>query len=179
MNLVLKNTTIFEDVKCHLMYFNNESQLELFDVNGTGGNLDFGIIFDEIPTEKLSYKIRTKDEKLPSAKERTNDGTQCRPTGNNFGTGNGSIYHCNPTNYYYSGFLGFQAATDFSWISLMSSRSPIGNIFNFPQEILLQLVPKNAFVGGTFTVLRSIIPLYLVISLSQFVPPMLLVVEKK
>ena len=44
------------------MYFNNESQLELFDVNGTGGNLDFGIIFDEIPTEKvicIFYDSRT------------------------------------------------------------------------------------------------------------------------
>ena len=35
------------------MYFNNESQMELFDVNGTGGNLDFGIIFDKIPAEKV------------------------------------------------------------------------------------------------------------------------------
>ena len=32
---------------------------------------------------------------------------------------------------------------------------------------------------GTVTVLRSIIPLYLVISLSQFVPPMLLVVVEE
>eukprot|EP00095_Tigriopus_kingsejongensis_P007733 maker-scaffold200_size264178-snap-gene-0.10 protein:Tk07733 transcript:maker-scaffold200_size264178-snap-gene-0.10-mRNA-1 annotation:"atp-binding cassette sub-family a member 5" len=52
----------------------------------------------------------------------------------------------------------------------------------FPQ-LFLQMLPKEAFTGNTAVILRSIIPLYLVISMSQFITPMLVVVvdekEKK
>merc|ERR1712008_522200 len=180
INETVLKSSILHNKTFQVTFFKNESQLEDFDASDAGGKLDFGIIFDEIPHEKLSYKIRSKG-RFPSAEARTNDGTGCRPTDDSINStifnpldgSSNSIPYCQPTNYYHSGFLGLQAAIDFSWIS--SRPSPNGNGFNFPQEILLQLVPKIAFVGGTVTVLRSIIPLYLVISLSQFVPPMLLV----
>ena len=75
---------------------------------------------------QLSYKIRSKG-KFPSAEARTNDGTGCRPTDDSInstifnlldGSSSGSIPRCEPTNYYHSGFLGLQAAIDFSWIAV-------------------------------------------------------------
>ena len=42
-----------------------------------------------------------------------------RPTEDNFDSEmaqNGEIHHCNPTNYYFSGFLSLQAAIDLTWI---------------------------------------------------------------
>ena len=114
---------------------------------------------------------------MPSADERTNDGTGCRQQeGSDNMNPNAGIFHCNPTNYFYSGFISLQAAIDFTWISIRSN-STTG--FEFPNEILLQLSPKESFVGASIQVLRAIIPLYLVISLSQFVPPMLLVVVEE
>ena len=44
--------------------------------------------------------------------------------------------------------------------------------FSVPREITLQLVPKKSQVAGSMYALRSIIPLYLAIAMSQFVPPM-------
>ena len=76
---------------------------------------------------QLSYKIRSKG-KFPSAEARTNDGTGCRPTDDSInstifnlldGSSSDSIPRCEPTNYYHSGFLGLQAAIDFSWISVI------------------------------------------------------------
>ena len=67
---------------------------------------------------QLSYILRSKGN-LPSASERTNDGSTCRPTEDNFDSEmaqNGEIHHCNPTNYYFSGFLSLQAAIDLTWI---------------------------------------------------------------
>ena len=81
----------------------------------------------EIYVFQLSYKIRSKG-KFPSAEARTNDGTGCRPTDDSInstifnlaldGSTSDSIPRCDPTNYYHSGFLGLQAAIDFSWISV-------------------------------------------------------------
>ena len=72
---------------------------------------------------QLNYKIRSKG-RFPSAEARTNDGTGCRPTDDSINStifkigSSNSIPYCEPTNYYHSGFLGLQAAIDFSWISV-------------------------------------------------------------
>ena len=60
----------------------------------------------------MSYKIRTKGEKLPPAKERTNDGPPCRPTGNNFDTGDkfSEIY-----------FFGTQILLEFWYVTKVTS----------------------------------------------------------
>ena len=82
---------------------------------------------------QLSYKIRSKKGRLPSAEARTNDGTGCRPTDDSInstifnlldGSSSDSIPRCEPTNYYHSGFLGLQAAIDFSWISVSKHLVP-------------------------------------------------------
>ena len=43
----------FQNKTFQVTFFKNESQLEDFDASDAGGNLDFGIIFDEIPHEKV------------------------------------------------------------------------------------------------------------------------------
>ena len=136
---------------------------------------------------QLSYKLRTDDSyRLPSTTERDNDGTQCRTTSENSHTLNGEVYRCGPTNYFFSGFMTLQSAIDFSWIKV--TRCILLQLiyhqltffifqwqsqnFSVPKEITLQLVPKKSQVSGSMYALRSIIPLYLAIAMSQFVPPM-------
>ena len=84
---------------------------------------------------QLNYKIRSKAA-LPSAQARKNDGTGCRstddfPENSNFT----EIWHCNPTNYYYSGFLTLQAAIDFTWLSVSTSFCHLFARYFFSTEI--------------------------------------------
>ncbi|XP_059079473.1 cholesterol transporter ABCA5-like isoform X1 [Tigriopus californicus] len=87
---------------------------------------------------------------------------------------------CSVGTYYWSGFSTIQAVIDNEWMKFQLAKS--GETFTFP-KIALQMMPKHEFTGTAAVILRSIIPLYLVISLSQFITPMLIVVvdekEKK
>ena len=47
------HASFFQNKTFQVTFFKNESQLEDFDASDAGGNLDFGIIFDEIPHEKV------------------------------------------------------------------------------------------------------------------------------
>ncbi len=83
---------------------------------------------------------------------------------------------CPITSYYWSGFSTLQASIDHTWLGWKDSR-------HATPSVGLQLLPMIEFTSSNALVLRSIVPLYLVISLSQFITPMLMVVvdekEKK
>lgn len=118
---------------------------------------------------QLDYKLRTRKASLPPSNEKVNDGLQCRTTGVL-----GDIPFCRPANYFHSGFMSIQSAVEMSWL-----RKQQPGIFSYPKDLQLQLFPKEYAIGTNWLILRSIIPLYLVISLSQFVPPMLMVVVEE
>ena len=81
--------------------------------------------------------------------------------------------NCPLTSYYWSGFSTLQAAVDDAWLRWQrpGHRTP---------DIRLSILPKEETTSSNAYVLRSIVPLYMVIALSQFITPMLtLVVDEK
>ncbi|XP_023324416.1 ATP-binding cassette sub-family A member 9 [Eurytemora carolleeae] len=76
---------------------------------------------------------------------------------------------CPVTSYFWSGFTTLQFAVEHTWLQKKNSSHSI-------PQILLEQLPKPRYSGSTETVLRSVLPLYMTISISQFLAPMLMVV---
>ncbi|XP_060533320.1 cholesterol transporter ABCA5-like [Cylas formicarius] len=78
---------------------------------------------------------------------------------------------CPVNQYYYSGFLALQALLDFTKIRLDTGLETL----QVPQ-ILLEMFPKAAHTGNWMVLVRVLIPLYMVISLSQFITYLLILI---
>ncbi|XP_066148886.1 cholesterol transporter ABCA5-like [Euwallacea fornicatus] len=85
---------------------------------------------------------------------------------------------CPVNQYYHSGFLALQALIDFSKIRLDAGMENL-----VVPKILLELFPKASYTGNWIFVVRVIIPLYIVVALSQFITYLLILIvgekEKK
>ncbi|KAF5301097.1 hypothetical protein FQA39_LY10916 [Lamprigera yunnana] len=78
---------------------------------------------------------------------------------------------CPVNEYYFSGFVGLQALLDFAKIRNDSNRNN-----TVVPHLLLEMFPKEAFTGNWMVVFRVIIPLYMVMALSQFVAYLLILI---
>ncbi|KAB0791349.1 hypothetical protein PPYR_03149 [Photinus pyralis] len=78
---------------------------------------------------------------------------------------------CPVNEYYFSGFVGLQALLDFTKI-----RSRTGRNDTVVPHLLLQMFPKEAFTGNWMVAFRVVIPLYMVMALSQFVAYLLILI---
>ncbi|XP_071448970.1 cholesterol transporter ABCA5-like [Hetaerina americana] len=140
-------------------------------------SIPIAIVFasDPMLPGRLEYEIRTNPtfNATPPTGELFVSPAVCRQgTGHWSGvipieTGNS----CPVNKYYYSGFVAVQALLDYTKIRLDSDRSDI----EVP-DIQLELLPKEAYTGGWMVAFRVVIPLYMVMALSQFITYLLILI---
>ncbi|XP_049766661.1 cholesterol transporter ABCA5-like isoform X1 [Schistocerca cancellata] len=140
-------------------------------------SIPVAVIFDSDDPIKgrLTYQIRTNPSFVvtPSTTELYSSPASCRDSGNSWGgvfpieTGDS----CPVNQYYYSGFVAIQALFDYTKIRLDSNRKDIS-----VPHILLELFPKEAYTGDWMVAFRVVIPLYMVMALSQFITYLLILI---
>ncbi|KDR16296.1 ATP-binding cassette sub-family A member 5 [Zootermopsis nevadensis] len=123
----------------------------------------------------LKYEIRTNPSFVvtPSTTELYSSPASCRESEGHWSgvfpieTGES----CPVNQYYYSGFVAIQALFDFTKIRLDSGQMDI----EVP-HIMLELFPKEAYTGDWMVAFRVVIPLYMVMALSQFITYLLILI---
>ncbi|KAK6641556.1 hypothetical protein RUM44_013268 [Polyplax serrata] len=147
-------------------------------------SIPIAIIFDEYDPlhYPLKYEIRTNPSFIvtPQTTELYSSPANCRESVSHWAgifpieTGD----TCPVNQYYYSGFVALQALLDYTKIRLDSNKLDL----QVP-HFMLELFPKEAFTGYWMVAFRVIIPLYMVMALSQFITYLLILIvgekEKK
>lgn len=156
----------------YTQYYSTEE--DLVDAFKHNMSVDAAVVFPASPDVNSSYILRFNVLKhfLPSPSSRWTGRQECRelnpPLGLQFGG-------CAPNNYYFSGFSSLQLLIETALIRMKTSMKDV----SLP-EISLQNFPKGTFTSDGTTVLRSIVPLYMVFAWAQFIIYlMMLVVEEK
>ncbi|CAK1541868.1 unnamed protein product [Leptosia nina] len=175
--------------------YNNTTELD-DAYHGDAKSFPLAVIFHTDPTaygEPLRYTIRTnpsKDGGTPSTRTLTTSPAKCRERSNtdwssDWSRGGQLIplseMHredtCPVLQYYYTGFLALQTLIDYVKI-----KSDTGTEFLPPRIDLLQF-PKRQHTGDWLVIFRVIMPMYMVMTLSQFITYLLMLVvgekEKK
>lgn len=75
---------------------------------------------------------------------------------------------CPVNQYYYSGFIALQTLLDYTKLNLVTT-------FNIP-NITLEMFPKEAYTGNWMVAFRLVIPIYMVMALSQFITYLLILI---
>ncbi|KAI7815451.1 ABC subfamily A member [Rhyzopertha dominica] len=125
----------------------------------------------------LKYQIRTNPSfsETPSTTELFSSPASCRQSSSYWaGVGGFPIEtgeSCPVNQYYYSGFTALQALLDYTKIKIDSGRSDI----RIP-KIYLEMFPKEAYTGNWMVAFRVLIPLYMVMALSQFITYLLILI---
>lgn len=78
---------------------------------------------------------------------------------------------CPGHQYLYSGFVAMQALLDYTKIRLASSNLRLG-----VPDIRLERFPKRAYTGNWMVAFRLVIPIYMVMALSQFITYLLILI---
>lgn len=78
---------------------------------------------------------------------------------------------CPANNYFYSGFMALQLIMDITKI-----RMDTGNTDITVPDVKLQMFPKEAFTADWMLAFRVVIPLYMVLALSQFITYLLILI---
>lgn len=78
---------------------------------------------------------------------------------------------CPVNQYYYSGFVALQALLDYTKIRIDTRRYDV----QVPQ-IMLEMLPKEAYTADWMVAFRVVIPLYMVMALSQFITYLLILI---
>ncbi|KAF4526763.1 hypothetical protein B566_EDAN015792 [Ephemera danica] len=132
-------------------------------------SIPIAVIFEGDPLNgPLSYEIRTNPNYVatPSTSDLYASHAVCRLSESYWA----SLFpietgeSCPVNQYFYSGFVALQALLDYTKIRLESGREDV----DVP-HILLEIFPKEAYTGDWMLVFRLIIPLYMVMALSQFI----------
>ncbi|XP_012548268.1 cholesterol transporter ABCA5 [Bombyx mori] len=179
-----------------ILYNNTEDLNDAYHSNTK--NFPIAVIFHTDPssfTEPLRYTIRTNPSRVgtPSTRTLTTSPAKCRErTGvkdwsSDWSRGGQLIplseMHredtCPVLQYYYSGFLALQTLIDYTKIKAdtnFTSSVP-------PMHIDLRQFPKRQHTGDWLVIFRVIMPMYMVMTLSQFITYLLMFVvgekEKK
>ncbi|GFG35680.1 hypothetical protein Cfor_11467 [Coptotermes formosanus] len=140
-------------------------------------SIPIAVIFetDDPVKGSLKYEIRTNPSFVvtPSTTELYSSPALCRESVGHWSgvfpieTGES----CPVNQYYYSGFVAIQALFDFTKIRLDSGQMNI----EVP-HIMLELLPKEAYTGDWMVAFRVVIPLYMVMALSQFITYLLILI---
>ncbi|XP_047474330.1 phospholipid-transporting ATPase ABCA3-like [Penaeus chinensis] len=156
----------------YTQYYSTET--DLVDEFKQNMSVDAAIVFPDSPDVNSSYILRFNILKhyLPSPYSRWTGKQECRELSPPFGLQLGG---CASNNYYFSGFSSLQLLIDTALIRMKTSVKDV----SLP-EISLQNFPKGTFTSDGTTVLRSIVPLYMVFAWAQFIIyMMMLVVDEK
>ncbi|PSN57079.1 ATP-binding cassette sub-family A member 5 [Blattella germanica] len=140
-------------------------------------SIPVAVIFDtdDPVTGSLKYEIRTNPSFVvtPLTTELYSSPASCRESEGHWSgvfpieTGES----CPVNQYYYSGFVAIQALLDFTKIRLDTGQTNI----EVP-HIMLELFPKEAYTGDWMVAFRVVIPLYMVMALSQFITYLLILI---
>ncbi|CAH1111719.1 unnamed protein product [Psylliodes chrysocephalus] len=150
-------------------------------------SISIAVLFDnEDPLDgPLQYEIRTNPSIIgtPPTSILYSSPLACRDTNNKWYSyarvipameGGDS---CPVNQYYFSGFLALQALIDYTRIKIDTNSD-----LKVPQ-LLLEMLPKAAHTGNWMFLIRIIIPIYMVMALSQFIAYLLILIvgekEKK
>jgi len=104
-----------------------------------------------------SKQYASKERFIPNEGEGFNPSTLFYPSG------------CRGNAYWWSGFSRMQFLIEHSWLKMKT------NSHTAPTLKIRQL-PKLEYSGTGETILRSMLPIYMTLSMSQFITPMLMVV---
>ncbi|KAK9754118.1 ABC transporter [Popillia japonica] len=140
-------------------------------------DIPIAVIFEEPgPIQgPLRYEIRTNPSffETPSTERLYSSPASCRQSSSHWSgvfpieTGDS----CPVNQYYYSGFVALQALLDYTKIRMDTGRKDI----HVP-HILLEMFPKEAYTGYWMVVFRLVIPLFMVMALSQFIAYLLILI---
>lgn len=139
--------------------------------------LPIAVIFEEPGpiVGPLKYEIRTNPSffETPPTETLFSSPASCRQSSGHWS----SVFpietgeSCPVNQYYYSGFVALQALLDYTKIKLDTGRDDV----QVP-EIVLEMFPKEAFTGNWMVAFRILIPLYMVMALSQFITYLLILI---
>lgn len=139
-------------------------------------SIQIAVVFQESPlTGQLKYEIRTNPSffETPSTSELFSNPASCRQVSSHWSgvfpieTGDS----CPVNQYYYSGFIALQMLLDYTKIKLDTGRSDL----QVPQ-VMLEMFPKDAYTADWMLAFRVVIPLYMVMALSQFITYLLILI---
>ncbi|XP_037043268.1 ATP-binding cassette sub-family A member 9-like [Bradysia coprophila] len=123
----------------------------------------------------LKYEIRTNPSFVgtPPTTELFSSLAVCRQTESSwtsvFPIEAGKSCPCN--QYYYSGFIALQTLLDYTKIRIASA-----NLKLQVPMITLEMFPKEAYTGNWMVAFRVVIPIYMVMALSQFITYLLILI---
>ncbi|CAG9854771.1 unnamed protein product [Phyllotreta striolata] len=168
VKLFLNNNNVINWV-----FYENEEAL-IGQYNKSSTSIPIAVVFEDSDPIRnpLKYKIRTNPSFIatPSTNVFYSLLSSCRGSGSNLEP----PQTCPVNSYYFSDFLAIQTLLDYTKIKL-DSMIPI-----FP-NFRLEIFPKAAEKNFSFLAFRMIIPLYMVMAMSQFITylMMLIVGEKE
>ncbi|XP_058458945.1 cholesterol transporter ABCA5-like [Malaya genurostris] len=124
---------------------------------------------------QLRYEIRTNPSFFvtPSTTELYSSLVTCRQSDSYWSavipieTGDS----CPVNQYYYSGFIALQTLLDYTKIKIVTQNDDI----QIP-HITLEMFPKEAYTGNWMVAFRLVIPIYMVMALSQFITYLLILI---
>lgn len=127
-------------------------------------------------SQNLSYEIRINPTYTmpPSPAEKHSSPVTCRKNFSHWMGGLLSIEtgrNCPANNYFTSGFMALQMIMDITKIRLDTKNNEI----TVP-GIKLEMFPKEAFTADWMLAFRVVIPLYMVVALSQFITYLLILI---
>ncbi|KAG7209072.1 hypothetical protein KM043_015226 [Ampulex compressa] len=141
-------------------------------------SVPLAVIFEDSQpiSQRLLYEIRTNPScsSPPSPTELYSAPVTCRKDTSHWMGGVLSIKtggSCPVNNYLHSGFLALQMIMDITKIRLDTGNSNI----TVP-DIKLSMFPKEAFTADWMLAFRVVIPLYMVVALSQFITYLLILI---
>ncbi|KAI4488532.1 hypothetical protein M0802_011535 [Mischocyttarus mexicanus] len=141
-------------------------------------SVPLAVIFEDSQpiTQRLLYEIRTNPSYTspPSPTELYSAPVTCRKDTSHWMGGILSIEtggSCPVNNYLHSGFLALQMLMDITKIRLDTQ-----NIDVTIPDIKLEMFPKEAFTADWMLAFRVVIPLYMVLALSQFITYLLILI---
>ncbi|CAK9809913.1 Cholesterol transporter ABCA5 [Anthophora plagiata] len=141
-------------------------------------SIPLAVIFENSQpiSQRLLYEIRTNPSYTnpPSPTELYSAPVTCRKDTSHWLGGVLSIEtggSCPVNNYLHSGFLALQMIMDTTKIRLDT-----GNIDVTMPDIRLEMFPKEAFTADWMLAFRVVIPLFMVLALSQFVTYLLILI---
>ncbi|XP_012225217.1 cholesterol transporter ABCA5-like isoform X2 [Linepithema humile] len=141
-------------------------------------SVPLAVIFEDSQpiTRRLMYEIRTNPSYTspPSPTELYSSAVTCRKDTSHWMGGVLSIEtgkSCPANNYLHSGFLALQIIMDTTKIRLDTGNSDV----TIP-DIKLVMFPKEAYTADWMLAFRVVIPLYMVLALSQFITYLLILI---
>lgn len=147
--------------------------------------MPLAIVFhgDDPLNGKLLYEIRTNPSiaVTPPTTQLYSSLAACRHRGVTWSSVFPTIEtgdSCPANAYLYSGFIALQSLLDYTKIRLMSHTISSASHSSYIQMPIIELLmfPKEAYTGNWMVAFRLVIPIYMVMALSQFITYLLILI---